>query len=175
MKGLGSFLITMYSLAFMAVSGVVAALSTPLAFLNEFRTGFLEIYNNWAVALAALVVFLLAFWVFIQNLRPAEKIQTINHQGELGEYRISFEALHNLVLQATRDIKGVRDTRPRLALKETGLVIDLKLSTLPDLKVPDLVEEVQNKVKTYVQEISGVDVAEVKVLVVDITKESRRK
>lgn len=175
MKGLTNFLIAVYSLVLMAVAAVVAGLAAPLPFLDAFRTSFMDIYNSWPFALMAVAVFFLALWVLFLSLRPVERSRTIDHQGELGEYRISFEALENMVLQATRDIKGVRDTRTRLALKEGGLVIDLRIGTLPDLKVPELVEEIQRNVREYVQQISGVDVAEVKVLVENISKETRRK
>lgn len=175
MKGLTKLLIAVYSLAVMAASAIVAGLAAPLPFLDDLRTSFLLIYNNWLFALLGIAVFFLTLWAFLLSLRPLEKSKTIDHPGELGEYRISFEALENLVLQAARDIQGVRDTRSRLSLKEGGLVIDLRIATLPDLKVPELVEEIQRNVKEYVQDISGVEVAEVKVLVETISKETRRK
>ncbi len=175
MKGLTNFLIAVYSLAIMAVSLVIIGLAAPLAFLDVFRTSFAQVHNNWPFALLGGAIFFLALWVLIMSVRTVDKMQTINHQGELGEYRISFEALQNLVLQATREIKGVRDTRTRLSITDAGLVIDLRVAALPDLKVPELVEEIQRNVKSYVQEISGTDVAEVKVLVEDISKETRRK
>lgn len=175
MKGLTRFLMAVYSLAVMAVSLVLVGLAAPLPFLDDFRTSFVQVYNNWPIALLGTAAFFLALWVLYLSLRPVERARTIDRQGEMGEYRISFEALENLVMQATRDITGVKDTRTRLSLKDGGLVISLRISTLPDLKVPELVEEIQLKVRDYVQETSGVDVAEVKVLVETITREPKRK
>jgi uncharacterized alkaline shock family protein YloU len=175
MKGLNLLLLAVLSLAVMAAAAVVVGLAAPLPFLDVFRTSFLDVYNNWLFALLGIAAFILALWAFLLSLKPVERVRAIDQQGELGEYRISFEALENLVLQATRDIRGVKDTRTRLALKEAGLSIDLRIGTLPDLKVPELVQEIQTKVRDYVQEISGVDVAEVKVLVESITRDTKRK
>lgn len=174
MKGLNSLLIAVYSLAAMAVSVVIMGLAAPFPFLDGFRTSFSQLFNNWPVALTAAVLFILSLWILIAHLLPSDRMKTINRQGELGEYRISFDALENMVLQATRDIHGVRDTRTRLSVSDAGLVIYVRIATMPDIKVPDLAGEIQKNVKDYVQDISGVDVAEVKVLVENISKERKK-
>lgn len=174
MKGLNGFLIAVYSLAAMAMSVVIMGLAAPFPFLDSFRTSSLQLFNNWTLALVAAAVFLFSLWIFITNVLPADRVRTIDRQGELGEYRISFDALENMVLQATRGIEGVRDTRTRLSVSDRGLVIYVRIATLPDIKVPDLAGEIQKNVKEYVQDISGVDVAEVKVLVENISKEKRK-
>jgi uncharacterized alkaline shock family protein YloU len=174
MKGLNGFLIAVYSLAAMAMSLVIMGLAAPFPFLEGFRTSSLELFNNWVFALAAAAVFILSLWVFIANVLPADRVKTINRQGELGEYRISFDALESMVLQAARDIEGVQNARTRLSVSDAGLVIYVRIATLPDIKVPDLAGEIQKNVRNYVQDISGVDVAEVKVLVENISKEKRK-
>ncbi len=175
MKGLEKFIIVIYSLFTMAIAVMFLGVAAPLPFLDDFRTSFQEVFNNLSFTLLAFVVFVLALWVFLLNLIKSNNVKTITRPGEIGEYRISFEALENLVLQATRNIKGVRDTKTRLSLETEGLVIYLKITSFPDMKIPELVEELQRAVKNYVEDISGVDVVEVKVLVDNISKDLKKK
>ena len=175
MKGISKFIIGIYSLLTMVTAAVLLGVAAPLDVLDDFRTSFLTVFNSWPYAVLGGVVFLLALWVFLINLLREERQKSINSQGELGEYRITFTALENLVLQSAAEVKGVRDTKTRLSQSDGGLVIYLRLTTVPDTKVPELVDEIQKNIKEYVEEISGITVAEVKVLIDNITKEAKRK
>lgn len=94
---------------------------------------------------------------------------------EIGEIRISFRAIENMVLNASRKVKGIREVNTRFHFTEQGLVIYLRVKVIPDVTVPGLVGELQTSVRDYVQEISGSSVAEVKVLVENIAQEKIEK
>lgn len=94
---------------------------------------------------------------------------------EIGEIRISFKAIENMVLAASRKVKGIRDVNTRIDSTEQGLLIYMRIKTIPDLPIPALVGELQTVVRDYVQEISGSNVAEVKVLVENIAQEKIQK
>ncbi|MDO9536277.1 MAG: alkaline shock response membrane anchor protein AmaP [Bacillota bacterium] len=94
---------------------------------------------------------------------------------EIGEIRISFKAIENMVLAASRKVKGIRDVNTRIDSTEQGLLIYMRIKTIPDLPIPALVGELQSVVRDYVQEISGSNVAEVKVLVENIAQEKIQK
>ncbi len=94
---------------------------------------------------------------------------------EMGEVRVSYKAIENMVLTASRQVKGIREVNTRINSTEQGLVILMRIKTVPDIPIPGLVSELQVKVKDYVQEISGTSVAEVKVLVEDIAQEKLQK
>ena len=100
---------------------------------------------------------------------------TIVSFTEIGEIRISFRAIENMVLNASRKVKGIREVNTRLNFTEQGLVIYLRVKVIPDVPIPALVGELQGKVREYVQEISGSSVAEVKVLVENIAQEKIEK
>jgi len=90
---------------------------------------------------------------------------------ELGEVRISFQAIESMVLTASRKIKGVLEVNTQIDSSEQGLIIYLRIKTIPDLPIPGLVGSLQEEVRRYVQEISGASVAEVKVLVENLAQE----
>ncbi|MGI6318713.1 MAG: alkaline shock response membrane anchor protein AmaP [Firmicutes bacterium] len=94
---------------------------------------------------------------------------------EVGEIRISFKAIENMVLSASRKIKGIREVSTRIGSAEQGLVIYMRIKVMPDIPIPGLVAELQSVVREYVQEISGSNVSEVKVLVENIAQEKIQK
>jgi uncharacterized alkaline shock family protein YloU len=100
---------------------------------------------------------------------------TIVSFTEIGEVRISFKAVENMVLAASRKVKGIREVNTRIDFIEQGLVIYMRIKVLPDIAIPALVSELQGRVKEYVQEISGSSVAEIKVLVENIAQEKIEK
>ncbi|RJX28028.1 MAG: alkaline shock response membrane anchor protein AmaP [Dethiobacter sp.] len=100
---------------------------------------------------------------------------TIVSFTEIGEIRISFKAIENMVLTASRKIKGIREVNTRIDFIEQGLVIYMRIKVIPDVAIPGLVSELQGKVREYVQEISGASVAEIKVLVENIAQEKIEK
>ena len=94
--------------------------------------------------------------------------------SEIGEIRVSFKAIENMVLSASRKVKGIREVNTRIDSVEQGLVIYMRVKVIPDLPIPGLVNELQTVVRDYVQEISGSNVAEVKVLVENIAQEIQK-
>ncbi len=100
---------------------------------------------------------------------------TIVSFTEIGEVRISFKAIENMVLTASRKVKGIREVNTRIDYIEQGLVIYIRIKILPDIAIPELTNELQTRVKDYVQEISGSSVAEIKVLVENIAQEKIEK
>lgn len=100
---------------------------------------------------------------------------TIVSYTEIGEIRISFKAVENMVLTASRKVKGIREVNTRIDSVEQGIVIYMRIKVLPDIPIPSLVNDLQARVKEYVQEISGSNVAEIKVLVENIAQEKIEK
>ena len=94
---------------------------------------------------------------------------------EVGEIRISFKAIENMVLSASRKIKGIREVKTHIGSVEQGLVIYMRIKVMPDLPIPGLVAELQTVVREYIKEISGSNVSEVKVLVENIAQEKIQK
>ena len=125
-------------------------------------------YTYTALGFLILIVGVLPIAFFSGKKKEIGSIISFN---ELGEVRISFRALENIVLTASRKVKGIREVNAHLHTTEQGLVIYLRIKPIPDLPIPPLVRELQETVKNYVQEISGSAVAEVKVLVENISQE----
>jgi uncharacterized alkaline shock family protein YloU len=100
---------------------------------------------------------------------PKEKTpESVIQVSEHGEIRIAVIAIENMVLRVIQQNKGVRDVGRRAVYTPQGLLIQVRVRVFPDLELPGLISELQGKVKGYIEEITGIPVVEVKVLVENI-------
>ena len=140
--------------------------------LNQYRIAGDLHYTALGFVILLIGVVLLAF-----SLQGSKKKEggTVVSFSEIGEVRISFKAIENMVLTASRKISGIREVNTRIDYIEQGLLIYVRIKVLPDIAIPALVSELQKNVKEYVEEISGSSVAEIKVLVENIAQEKMEK
>ncbi len=168
-------LLFLYSLGVMAalfVFGlVVAGWTTPVNFLRTYLAN----YNQRLIIGAVIAVFLIiSIKFFIQSLSVANKpAQAIVRETELGQVRISVEAIENLIYRVANQINGISEIKSRVACLPEGINIFLRVILLPEVNVPQTSDEIQNKVRDYISEFAGVSVRSVKVLVDSIAAESK--
>lgn len=149
--------------------GFIALAQVPL---EQLGTSLEMVYGSLQFAILAAVLLVLAFLLLFLSIRRGECVETLLQQGPLGEVRICFKAVENLVLKSARGIKGIRETKTRIVYTDAGLVIFLRAVTHPDQNIPQVTAELQAAVKDYVESITGSTVAEIKVMVENVVSET---
>lgn len=127
-----------------------------------------------ALGLAGLVFFAVSVRLLYFAFNRPNRHRAVVHEAELGEVRISLEAVENLVARVARGIKGVRDVRPVVRDGPEGLDVRLRVWVSPDVSIPELTQHMQEEIARYVRSVVGVGVANVETFVENITTESRR-
>ncbi|EEG78328.1 alkaline shock response membrane anchor protein AmaP [Dethiobacter alkaliphilus] len=155
-----------------AASISLGAIATAYLSLNALRTSLELVHGNLAYVALAVFGLILAVAILVMSMRRGECVETILQQGPLGEVRICFKALENLVLKAAREIKGVRETKTRLVYNENGLIVFLRAVTYPDQNIPQVTAELQAAVKEYVEETTGTNVAEIRVMIENVVTDA---
>lgn len=122
-----------------------------------------------------LMLSLIAFFTIGLALRIRREEKTIINQTQFGEIRITITAIENLVLRATRRVKGVKDAHVGIRADLTGLDIFIEVWVNPDLSIPQISEEIRTKVDEYIFETVGIRVNSVKVLVTRVVGEVRTR
>ena len=128
----------------------------------------------WAVEnviLAAGSVLLLLALIFLSfGMRSVAKRMpsAVLKDSEYGEVLISITALENMVLKVVQQTKGIKDIGRKVNHKPEGLFVKINVKAMPDISIPEIIGELQSKVKQYVEESTGLTVREVKVLVENI-------
>jgi len=167
-----------YTLFLAAISGVFVAMSLLnwLDPVDWVRTSLSAGHNGRLVVGITGAAFLLASLRFIWYVfTPAYPRRTVVHETDLGEIHVTLDAIENLVKRTAKSIRGVREVRAKVInADQGGIQVYLRAVVSPDVSVPQVSAEIQNTLKTYVKNVVGVAVSEVKIYVDNITTDSRR-
>ncbi len=118
------------------------------------------------ILVAAAGLLLIALILLASGFSPSKKPGSATlKSSEYGEVLISVSAVENMVLRIVQQTKGIKDVSRDVRFTSNGLVVNMKISAMPDVSLPDVIEELQAKTKEHLEEITGISVHEVKVLV----------
>lgn len=128
---------------------------------------------GWAgenVVLGVVIALLLIALIFlVLGLRkPRRAGNAVLKGSEYGDVAISITAIDNMVLRVIQQTQGIKDVSRQVSFTRDGLAIKVRIRVMPDISMPGLTRELQSKVKEYVEEITGITVHEVKVIVENI-------
>ncbi|SMB98577.1 Uncharacterized conserved protein YloU, alkaline shock protein (Asp23) family [Thermanaeromonas toyohensis ToBE] len=164
---------------------LIAALSLSFLLTSAGWTLLLDLYEytltrtDYRVvgAIIAAVLFLVSWRFFWVSLRvPRSKVEQVSiYRGEGGEVTITSTALEQLVIRGARQVKGLREIRPKLKLLPEGVALSLEVTASPDQNLPTLAQELQENVRRYVTGTAGLDILEVRVLINGIAYETLRR
>ena len=164
--------LVLLALAVGAVSVGLGAVATAYLSLDVVRTSLETVHGSLPYVMLSVLGLAAAVAILVVSMRRGECVETILQQGPLGEVRICFKALENLVLKAAREIKGVRETKTRLVATDNGLVVFLRAVTYPDQNIPQVTAELQAAVKEYVESTTGTGVSEIKVMIENVVTDA---
>ncbi|HHY37906.1 MAG TPA: alkaline shock response membrane anchor protein AmaP [Clostridia bacterium] len=127
-----------------------------------------------AISVVAFAFLLLSVRFFILTFRRKYGSKAVAHQGPLGEVRVYLGAIENLVKRVCRQVPGVREVKAHISNVGDSVSVFVRCSVSPDVSIPDLTRDLQKTVQTYVKNVVGVEVNEVKMVVENITTESKK-
>jgi len=154
-----------------AAAGLLSlALGFGLVTESGLWTGLVYYAGRSETAAIGAGLILVSLLLLLSGLRATRKPmpETVLQTSEYGEVRIAIAAMENMVLRVVQQTQGVKDGGRRVIQSNEGLVVQIKVKVLPDLELPGLVSGLQMKVKEYLEQITGIVVHEVKVVVENI-------
>ena len=165
-----------YNLIFIVIAGAAAAAALgrdePLTFINLALS---TADNRVAVGLIATVVLVIAVIMVLTSLKIESQPGSIVVVGGLnGDVSISIPAVKAIIMKAVRKVEGIKEIEPSVSNSPEGIMVYLHLMINPDYSVPEMSRSIQIVVKQYLEEIGGLSVAEVKILVDDFRDNAKR-
>ncbi|AOZ91457.1 alkaline shock response membrane anchor protein AmaP [Paenibacillus crassostreae] len=144
-------------------------------------SGVLEVSTNWikeldyGVFITAIVVlvilFLLSLRFFYVSIRKDRvKIPSIDQRTEFGDIQISVETIENLCLKAASKVRGVKDLKSRIRVVQAGIDIEIRAIVDGEYSIPDLSSDIQKQIHDYLQETTGIPVANVSVFIANVAQ-----
>ena len=164
-----------FSAVVLTALGLIAALSalgwqpspleTAAAFLTQRRI---------EAGIGALLLLLVAWYLVTQSLAQPEA-RSIVRDTSLGSVHIQFRALENLVTRTAQEVKGVRDVEASIRAHGEGVGVGVSFNVLPDVKIPELSDEVQERVEQAVREMAGLLVTDVAIEVRNVVGQPKAR
>jgi uncharacterized alkaline shock family protein YloU len=163
-------LLAIYAVCTVILSAAAAFIAIkPALFANIsdfFSRVVLKDSNNIIILfIVALIFFLSGVFFLLTVFRRDKDKNAVSKYTNIGEIRISLNSLENIALSASRKLAGIKETRAQVTNHNGNVSIVVRVVVLPDIHIPSLSEEIQNKVKSSIEECSGLSVNDVKVLI----------
>jgi uncharacterized alkaline shock family protein YloU len=130
--------------------------------------------NRMIMATFGIVLGIIALIMLVWGLRsPARTNSVLVEKGLVGEISISIAAINIIIMKAVKQVEGVKDIRSTVGSTDGGVTVKLHIMINPEHTVPELAQTLQAAVKDDLERIGGLQVAEIKVLVDDLTVVSK--
>ena len=177
MRFLEKFFLFIFSLclAALGVGGIWACYDANLLrYVNWLATMMTQ--NRWITLVASACLLLLAILllfgvVFHSSGRKKENGMAANviMVGENGSnVQISTAAVDCIIQQQKKDYPAVKELESKISQMADGAQIMLKVVASADANIPELANNLQNSVKTQLENMVGLKVASVKIIVADV-------
>lgn len=158
------------TLLFALFSAVMLGWPAPMFLLRDiFYPGRPEVF--WPLMALLILSGGRLFWISLHKPRGRHVVLA---ESALGQIKVSLQAIENLVEKVVSQINGVREVKPRMVSLPQGVGILVRASVTPDVNVPEVSVEIQNRVKERVFEVTGLSVNTVKVSIENISAQKPR-
>lgn len=177
MRFLEKFFLFLFSLclAALGVGGIWACYDANLLrYVNWLATMMTQ--NRWITLIAAACLLLLAILllfgvVFHSSGRKRENGAAANviMVGEAGSnVQISTAAVDCIIQQQKKDYPAVKELESKISQLADGAQIMLKVVASAEANIPELANNLQNSVKNQLENMVGLKVSAVKIIVADV-------
>lgn len=169
-KILDRLLLFLYSLSIGALSVIAILLLSGVLPMNNLRIRDWDTAYIAAIAVAVILFLLSIRFFYISLRRERTSTLSVDQRTEYGDIQISMETIENLSLKAAGRVKGIRDLKSRIRVSQAGLEIMIRGVVDGEHSLPLLTSEIQRQVHEYVQETTGVPVADVSVYIANLAQ-----
>jgi uncharacterized alkaline shock family protein YloU len=178
------FILTLYSLALVVVSLFVMAASLNLVPYQLVIASIDGMYSSSQISLtyliAAIIFLIISLKFLFTSLRGRGSRQeasglSVRKPTEHGDVRITVETLESLAVHAARKVRGVKELKVKVRPEESGTFIRVRTLVDGETPIPALVEQVQQKIKEHLENVAGVEIADITVVVADVASSAGRR
>ncbi|KXG76800.1 alkaline shock response membrane anchor protein AmaP [Thermotalea metallivorans] len=174
MNMLDRIFLTIYSL-------IIGIFSFFLLFVPFYEDAYwwtshiLNIYKfDWKYVIIPGIFLAVSARFLISGLRVnTSKNKGIIRHTSYGEIKISLHTIESMAQRSAREISGLRDIRAAVYPLAEGIMIHITAFAAPDANIPETTVKVQQTIKNYIEQYTGIEVREIKVSIEDIASISK--
>ena len=168
MKVADRVLLTIFILFIMLVCVALIGIAINLIPAENAASMIRSTANGWPMVVliaVSVILFLIGLRLLVAGFIPGKPLSTVLVSTDLGVIRVSITTLDTLTQKAVRSFQEVKDVKSVVLPDPEGTRIQLKVTILPDVVMPELSKAIQSKVKEYVESLSGITVKEVQIYI----------
>jgi uncharacterized alkaline shock family protein YloU len=152
------------SLAVISIGAIIVTLSPSyLPEITDYLVNSVLSDRNISIFLiiVELIFFIASLIYLLSGIKSDKNNKSILKLTKLGAIRISLGTIENISLATAKKFSGIKEAKASVVKLGDGVAIHIKATVLADINLPSLMEDVQNKVNSAVEEICGIKVNEV--------------
>ncbi|MBO8163135.1 MAG: alkaline shock response membrane anchor protein AmaP [Brevibacillus sp.] len=167
------FILSVYSLVLIILSLLAIGVFSNLIDRSWVELFFSRIYGTTTINLPYLIVSVIFLAISVRFFvsgfrRQGREHKAIYQRNDFGHVSISLDTIRAIAERAARKVRGVRELKTHVSTQELGNVISLRVTFDGETPLPELTQNLQAEVKARVEAITGLDIAEVSVSVVEV-------
>ncbi|MGI6093293.1 MAG: alkaline shock response membrane anchor protein AmaP [Veillonellaceae bacterium] len=168
-------ILSIYTLLLTFLSVGVMLIALRLISLDLVWTSLNRIYGQWEAALIGAVFLLVSIRLMLAGLRTKHNKGTIVHHNDFGDVHITLDAVENLIEKTARHVRGVRSVKINIERRSSNLFVTIRAIISPESNVPDVSKDIQQRVHDHIKSTVGIELADVRILVENISNDFKPK
>lgn len=178
-KIIDRILAALLALAVISAAVLFGAVMLDMISINDAVNYAVSIMPNLTVAkivygIIGLLVLIIALRVIIGMAGSKDTAPSANNAptsihlttSDYGSTYVSLAAIDTMTQRHCRTISKVKDCITNVTPYENGVRIAIKLLLSNEANIPEITSSLQKSLKTYVEELSGVNVCDVSILII---------
>lgn len=170
---LDRFLLTIYTLVvifgslFILLISLGAAIGfIPIAAIESYISAISFSWDLMLIsAIVALIFLIVSIKLLLSGFKKAKPNSALLKNTDLGMIWVSVSTLDTMVQKAVRGFSEVKDVKSIVKPDPDGIRVQIKIMVMPDVELPGLTVSIQQKVKEYVESLSGIAVKEARIYI----------
>ncbi|MDD5618354.1 MAG: alkaline shock response membrane anchor protein AmaP [Candidatus Omnitrophica bacterium] len=155
-------IIVFYILVSALLGAVILSFSFNILEINDLMLKLHTIYNssNARIALTAGGIFFILISLLFAQITSAkrEREKTIAFNNPSGQVTITLFAVEDLIRKIGQELPQVKELKPNVvANKKRGIQVNIRLTLRSETNIPEFTAQLQEIVKSRIQEIFGID------------------
>lgn len=130
-------------------------------------------YNSWEAAVIYLAILLLSLFIIFPYFTDKHTKATRLLSSESGDITITISALSNLIKDRIKEKENFDDIKIKLKEEQEGLKIILSGKLTVPGNLPAVSENIQQDLKNYIKQTTGIQVEKVQIRIDDVKKENK--
>ncbi len=158
----------------------IGAIIFPITGLERNMTGYLNsfidnIQGNYYMILVGILLLLISikllFTIFKRNRTISSNY--ITKWSNFGEIKISSETIIGITNSVIVKFVELRESKVSVSIEEGKLYLKINGQTSPDINIPAIVEDLQEKIKIQIEESTGIEVSEINIYIENVVQPNR--